>query len=165
MRAAVYHHFDDRDVLLYIGSSADPASRARGHAVSSVWVQYATYGTARWYPTAEDARRAEENAIRTERPVFNHMHAEVGRSERIEKYLLSRVLARIEPSEDGSPLVTLAEAAEGLLLTLHTLRNAKDRHPNFPAPARLGGPGRPHLYRFDELAVWASSRRVGSWAS
>lgn len=166
VRAAVYRHFDDHDVLLYVGSSADPARRANGHAGSSVWVQYASRGTAQWYPSTEDARAAEEHAIRTERPVFNHTHTVGDRSQRIEAYLLRRVLSVADPAgEDGPPLVTLAAAAEGLLLPLRTLRNAKDRHPDFPQPAQVGGSGRPNLYHFDQLAAWAAARRVGSWAA
>lgn len=164
MKAAVYFHYDEHDVLLYVGSSADPVSRASGHAYASAWVQYAARGTATWYPTLDAAREAEENAIRMLHPVFNFKYAEVGRRARIEKYFLNRglTLSVAESKKPGgSPLVTLTQAATALMLSHRGLRSDRDRRPDFPAPAvRATRNGQPNLYRFDDIASWVAIHRA-----
>lgn len=68
---ALYRYFDAQDVLLYVGISAYAGARFRGHAKRSPWMDCAVRSTITRYPTREEARTAEIEAIRTERPVFN----------------------------------------------------------------------------------------------
>lgn len=53
--------------------------------------------------------------------------------------------------------VTLSDAAERLAMTIHTLRNASKRDPGFPKPVQTS-PGKPSLYRFEDLEEWARGR-------
>ena len=73
-RCALYRHFDDAGVLLYVGISNDPITRGKDHARGSVWHRFATETEATWYHTREDAEHAEAEAIRSERPLFNAAH-------------------------------------------------------------------------------------------
>lgn len=60
----------------------------------------------------------------------------------------------------GNPeteLVTLADAAERLSLSINTLRNGSKRDDDFPEPVE-SSPGVASLYRWDELQEWAEVR-------
>jgi hypothetical protein len=70
-RVALYRHYDDEDRLLYVGISATPVERTRGHAKNSRWVNQADHFTGKWYDSWEEAKRAETAAIITEKPLFN----------------------------------------------------------------------------------------------
>lgn len=56
--------------------------------------------------------------------------------------------------------VTLAQAAERLGLTVKTVRNGRDRDPDFPDPVSAA-PGRPSLYPYADIESWAAGRAVG----
>lgn len=90
-RCALYRHFDDQDVLLYVGITDGLAERTNsGHARTSEWVQFAARAEAEWHDSREDASEAERDAVREERPVFNRQYAEGDVDRRITDYLHGR---------------------------------------------------------------------------
>lgn len=89
-KCALYRHFDDVGVLLYIGISERPVHRGRTHAEMAVWVSYASRMEAEWLPDRAAAEAAEKLAIQTERPVFNRTHAPGDLRQRISRYLEAR---------------------------------------------------------------------------
>ncbi len=89
-RCALYRHYDEADVLLYVGISERPVERGRAHAKNSEWVQYATRIEAEWMDTRAEAEQAEWIAIREEAPVFNRSGAEGAVDSRVEEYLAKR---------------------------------------------------------------------------
>lgn len=92
-RCALYRHYDDADVLLYIGISETLIDRTNsGHARSSEWAQYAERAEAQWYDSRERAARAERESIQGEIPVFNRQHAVGDVDGRIGEYLRQREL-------------------------------------------------------------------------
>lgn len=88
----LYRWFDKDDVLLYIGISANPVARRKGHETNSWWSHWGTRFTAESDACAFDkdgATLVEARAITAERPVFNKIGA-AGSRERIAAYLVSR---------------------------------------------------------------------------
>ena len=61
--------------LLYVGISLSALKRALSHRNDSEWMTDAARMTIERFPTREAAALAEIEAIQTERPVFNVMHA------------------------------------------------------------------------------------------
>lgn len=70
-RTALYRHYDDRGVLLYVGIATNPNDRAESHRRSSRWAKFSVEMNVEWLDTRPGALAAESAAIRTERPVFN----------------------------------------------------------------------------------------------
>lgn len=89
-RCALYRHFDDVGVLLYVGISERPVHRGRTHAETAAWVQYAARMEADWLPDRTAAETAEKLVIQSERPVFNKVHAPGDMQQRITRYLEMR---------------------------------------------------------------------------
>ena len=89
-RCALYRHYDDEGILLYVGISEKPLGRGKAHAKESVWVAFAARIEAEWLPDRATAETAERNAIRAEKPIFNKVHALVDANARIADYLASR---------------------------------------------------------------------------
>lgn len=89
-RCALYRHFDEFGLLLYIGITESPAVRGDSHARNSDWVKYADRIEARWYDSREDAAKAEKDAILREGPVFNVAGADVPFEDRLNEYLDQR---------------------------------------------------------------------------
>lgn len=67
------------------------------------------------------------------------------------------------PAESPDELVTLADAAERLALSVKTLRNARDRG-QLPEPVE-SAPGKPSKYEWMELEQWDLLRRAGGEGS
>ncbi len=74
VRTALYWHFDADGVLLYIGVTEALVGRGKSHARSSSWAEFAVRAEVRWFPSRQEAERAEREAIEAERPLFNHVH-------------------------------------------------------------------------------------------
>lgn len=90
-RCALYRHFDDADVLLYVGITDNLGDRTNsGHARTSDWVQYAERAEAEWWDSRELAGEAEREAVRDDRPVFNRQYAAGDVDGRIADYLHAR---------------------------------------------------------------------------
>lgn len=71
---ALYRWYDGTGLLLYVGISDALADRMKGHIRASSWMDFAATSTIERHPTRALALAAEESAIKTERPVFNHQH-------------------------------------------------------------------------------------------
>jgi hypothetical protein len=92
-RCALYRHFDDQDVLLYVGITDSLGDRTNGgHARTSDWVQFADRAEAEWHDSRELASVAERDAVREERPVFNRQYAEWDVDRSIADYVHAREL-------------------------------------------------------------------------
>jgi hypothetical protein len=90
-RCALYRHFDDQDVLLYVGITESLGDRTNsGHARTSDWVQFAVRAEAEWLDSRDLASSAERDAVRDERPVFNRQYAEWDVDRQIMEYLHQR---------------------------------------------------------------------------
>lgn len=88
-RTALYRHFDEAGVLLYVGITDDLVSRGKSHARDSRWVEFATRCEAVWFDSREEAEHEERRAIQVEDPVFNFAHALTPQDDRIRRYLAS----------------------------------------------------------------------------
>lgn len=76
-RTALYRLYNKDDVLLYVGISLDPARRWKKHKANrsrSHWTGLVTRETVEWFETWAKAEAAEEQAIKTERPIHNGTH-------------------------------------------------------------------------------------------
>jgi predicted GIY-YIG superfamily endonuclease len=75
----LYRCLDRNDTLLYVGIARDPARRLREHAGSKSWFGYvAQLDVAAWsWVSREDAEKAEQEAIKTELPLFNRLGASI----------------------------------------------------------------------------------------
>lgn len=74
-KTALYRVFDAEGALLYVGISHDPEKRWAEHAKLKDWWQLVAEKTTCWFETRSTAARAEEEAIRAEKPRFNVLHA------------------------------------------------------------------------------------------
>lgn len=88
LRCAVYRHFDQDRVLLYIGISMRPVDRGKQHASAADWTEFAAFVEGVWYTTRAEAEAIELAAIKTELPVFNRKHAVGDQRQREADYLL-----------------------------------------------------------------------------
>lgn len=70
-RTAVYHLYDRADTLLYIGMTENPDSRFAHHESLKSWWPDVARKEIRWYDSREGAAAAEDEAIRTERALYN----------------------------------------------------------------------------------------------
>lgn len=70
-RTAIYRLFAADDTLLYIGIAKRFGTRWEQHARVQPWWPHVEHQTVRWLPSREDARLAEDVAIKAERPVYN----------------------------------------------------------------------------------------------
>lgn len=68
---ALYRFFDAREQLLYVGYSNEPWRRRKQHSVTQPWYPQVRHQSITWYDSEREARRAENAAIRQERPHFN----------------------------------------------------------------------------------------------
>lgn len=68
---AVYRHYADSGVLLYVGRSYNPDKRWGDLRRSQGWARYSVRRDDEWYPNMERATEAEQEAMRTEDPMFN----------------------------------------------------------------------------------------------
>ena len=70
-RTALYRLFGADDLLLYIGISRNFAARFAQHAQDKEWWGQVCRSTVVWYPTRDEADRAETAAIVAEKPKHN----------------------------------------------------------------------------------------------
>jgi hypothetical protein len=87
----LYRHFDADRVLLYIGISENPVTRARDHAAGSIWAQFAVHWEGTWHTTRDLALAAERDAIISEKPLFNKQHANYDKQPTID-YLARQIM-------------------------------------------------------------------------
>ena len=86
---ALYRWWDDADLLLYIGISDELAGRVKGHVKGSSWMDFAARSAIERYPSRAAALDAEEAAIKSEHPLFNHQHNNTPEAQmRLVEYLI-----------------------------------------------------------------------------
>lgn len=90
-RTALYRHFDDGGVLLYVGITNNPEARVALHAYHAEWLAYSARCDVEWHEDRPAALAAERAAIRDERPLFNRAGSLVDPAD-AEDYLLFRGL-------------------------------------------------------------------------
>ncbi|MYR36332.1 hypothetical protein GTX14_04585 [Streptomyces sp. SID4944] len=73
-RTALYRLYDADDQLLYIGISAFPKTRFIEHAGDKNWWHHVTRKDVQWLDDRESALTAENDAITSERPLYNGYH-------------------------------------------------------------------------------------------
>ncbi len=69
--AAVYRLYDAEGSLLYVGCTVDPWTRLRAHRRRQPWWDEVTDAEFIWFPSVDLAADVEQQAIGTERPVYN----------------------------------------------------------------------------------------------
>lgn len=88
---ALYHWWDDADVLLYIGIADRIGNRTKDHAKGSSWMEFAARSTVERFPSRSIALTAEETAIKAEHPIFNKQHNDTPEAHRrLVEYLIQR---------------------------------------------------------------------------
>ncbi len=70
-KTALYRHKDSAGVLLYVGISLNPFSRAKQHGRHSSWMAQVTNIKIEWFESRSIALDAEKNAIYKETPKHN----------------------------------------------------------------------------------------------
>lgn len=74
-RAAVYRFYAADDALLYVGVTQRFGTRWSSHAKEKPWWPQVARQAVIWYDTRAEALAIETEAIRTENPVYNVLHA------------------------------------------------------------------------------------------
>ena len=70
----LYRWYGEGDTLLYVGISRSALKRAMEHATEKDWWLGVTHSTVKLYPSRSAALKAEEEAIKSERPRHNIVH-------------------------------------------------------------------------------------------
>ena len=88
---ALYHWWDDADLLLYVGIADHLGERTKGHVKGSSWMEFAARSAVERHPSRIVALRAEEAAIKAEKPMFNYQHNNTPEARRrLVEYLIER---------------------------------------------------------------------------
>ncbi|MFE2384462.1 GIY-YIG nuclease family protein [Streptomyces misionensis] len=75
---AVYRLYARDGRLLYVGMTNNPDTRFAYHALTQRWWHLVEKRDVQWHSDRPTARRLEAEAIKSERPVHNSMHAAAG---------------------------------------------------------------------------------------
>lgn len=86
---ALYRHFDEDGVVLYVGITDNPEARAKQHQASA-WMTWAMSSRIEWFPDRRAALDAERLAIKAERPLFNERSNNYRHDGRLVEYLVKR---------------------------------------------------------------------------
>ncbi|MBB4931872.1 putative GIY-YIG superfamily endonuclease [Lipingzhangella halophila] len=87
----LYRYYDEHDVLLYVGVSANLMARQTNHEADSTWMDFAARSTIERFTARADAESAERTAIEEHQPLFNIEHNEhPDRIRRLVDYLIER---------------------------------------------------------------------------
>ena len=70
-RTALYRHYGDNDLLLYVGISLSATTRLAQHCAASPWGEDIKRVSIEYFDTRKLAMEAERNAVIFERPLFN----------------------------------------------------------------------------------------------
>jgi hypothetical protein len=88
---ALYSYYDADDRLLYVGITDHLATRQSAHVKSSSWMEFAGRSTIERFPTRKEAELAEQERIKTLRPLFNSVHNDdPNAARRLVEYLVER---------------------------------------------------------------------------
>ncbi|MFJ3141400.1 GIY-YIG nuclease family protein [Streptomyces halstedii] len=111
-RTALYHLYDEDEVLLYVGITLDPAQRFKDHRAKP-WLKCVTTRTIEWFEDRPSAERAEQKAIRSEGPLHNIAHRP--------KPVPQRLAPRVNPNRKQITLLDVYRA-RGFKLTREQAR-------------------------------------------
>lgn len=75
-KTALYRHFDENGVLLYIGISCNPFERTSSHERSAWFYEIASI-TIKYFSTRSLALKAEKDSIKNENPRYNSQHVNI----------------------------------------------------------------------------------------
>lgn len=70
-KTALYRHYDQAGVLLYIGISLCALTRTQQHRRQAAWAYDIVTVKIEWFETRQEAEAAEYKAIKTEKPKHN----------------------------------------------------------------------------------------------
>ena len=112
----LYRFYDDRDRLLYVGISGNPARRHHEHSKEKPWWTEVARSTMEHFESRWAALDAERDAIHAEKPLYNIIHNRG-----------AVALQRDQPDEGTAWHVPLAESDRLALSSLHELTKAIDR--------------------------------------
>lgn len=73
-RTALYRHYDEQGLLLYVGISHNVITRLEQHRDDSHWFSKIANVTIVWFETRAEAERAEREAIKSELPLHNSVY-------------------------------------------------------------------------------------------
>ena len=105
---ALYRYFDAGRILLYVGRSGEYASRELAHIARPDWMQFAASSTIERYPTPDELRQAEREAIKAEHPIFNKHHNDTPAAKaRLRAYL--EQAGRLDLLEPGPKMINRPE--------------------------------------------------------
>lgn len=91
VRTALYRHFDADNALLYVGITEVLVARGKSHSAKSSWSNLAVRAEVEWFPSRSEAEAAEVAAIKTEHPLFNHVHNDTPEArQRLVAYLVEK---------------------------------------------------------------------------
>ena len=85
---ALYRHFNEHGILLYVGISSDHHLRFQSHLKAAEWKERITKVTIERFSTREEAHAAEIAAIENEEPLWNKHHQRKGSIGHTLKWLL-----------------------------------------------------------------------------
>lgn len=117
----LYRHFGPEGELLYVGVSNDAEFRLTCH--TSKWKKQVCRSDVVLYPSREEALQAEEEAIKSELPIYNRAH--IPREVRLERQSMTneqyrKALAKLD--------LTQGQAAKFLGISIRTSNGyANDR--------------------------------------
>lgn len=77
MMDTLYRIFDADGALLYVGATMNPSSRLNEHSKLKPWWDEASTITLEHFASYESLIDAETQAIRTENPKYNQLHAKL----------------------------------------------------------------------------------------
>lgn len=70
-RTTLYRSFDEHGALLYVGISHSAMQRLSQHKATSIWHKQCVHVELEHFDSRKEALEAEDNAIKTELPMFN----------------------------------------------------------------------------------------------
>lgn len=73
----LYRHFDAENRLLYVGISLSTLQRLGQHKSNSEWFRLISVVKIEEFPDIEKAKKAERDAIKKEKPLYNIAHKEI----------------------------------------------------------------------------------------
>jgi len=108
--ASVYRAFDESGELLYVGMSSGPRERFNQHAKDRPWWDEVARIEVERFPTRAEAARAEVEAIRTERPLHNVVHANARDLDGLREQIATHGARRERAFDDAA--IEMAELAQ-----------------------------------------------------
>lgn len=136
-RTALYRLYDSKGSLLYVGITADPEARWKGHSHSvrsSAWWPQVAKKSIEWFPSRLAAYEAETKAIQTEKPIHNRAMRSDGRGFHRWRYWSQEIRwvdRHLNPWSDQIARILRAEIARGVIRPGDIMPTARQLHQRF----------------------------------